>query len=166
MTMGSSAVSPWASISMVAFSAVSDGLVAAFTAAGGSFVVAVSVALEGWLSSVLAVGDFLFAGSCCRILLAVRVSSFRLSICAKLWATRSCTYLGTDWVGSKQCVTPLLTMTQWDLIHAWTASAISLSVASGGGAASEAATDGGAAAGRAPCLLSHCCITGGMMLFE
>ena len=69
---------------MVAFSAVLDVLVSASAATGGSFVVAVSELFEGWLSSALAVGDFLFAGSCCRILLALRASSFRLSICARL----------------------------------------------------------------------------------
>jgi len=73
MTMGSSTVSPWASISMVAFSAVSDELGSTSTAAGGSFVVVVPDVPEGWLSSALAVGDFLFAGSCCQILLALRV---------------------------------------------------------------------------------------------
>jgi len=49
---------------MVVFSAVSDGLVSAATAAGGSCVVAVSALFEGWLFSGLAVGGFLFAGSC------------------------------------------------------------------------------------------------------
>ena len=85
MTMGSSTVSPWTSISMmamVAFCAVSDGLVSASTAVGGLFVVAFSVAFKRWLSSVLAGEDFLFPGSCCRILLVLRASSFRLSICA------------------------------------------------------------------------------------
>ena len=43
---------------------------------------------------------------------------------------------------------------------------ISSSVASGGGAALDAATDGGTAAGAAPCLMSHCCTKGGMVLSE
>jgi len=53
MTIGSSAVSPWASISMVSFSAVSDGL-ADGAAAGGSFVLTGVVVLAGWVSSSLA----------------------------------------------------------------------------------------------------------------
>jgi len=84
MTMGSSTVSPWASIAIVAFSMVSDGLGSAASAAGGSFVLTVSVVLDGWVSSVLAVSAFLLAGSCCRILFALRASSFRLAICARL----------------------------------------------------------------------------------
>jgi len=64
MMMGPSTVSPCASISIVAFSAVSDGLASISSAAGGSFVGTVSVAPEGCLSSVLAAGDFGLAGSC------------------------------------------------------------------------------------------------------
>jgi len=64
MMMGSSTVSPCASISIVTFSAVSDGVASISSAAGGLFVGVVSVAPEGCFPSVLAVADFLFAGSC------------------------------------------------------------------------------------------------------
>jgi len=84
ITMGSSTVSPWASIAMVAFSAVSDGFRSAAFVGGGSFVLTASVVLDGWVSSEVAVGAFLFAGSCGRILFALRASSFRLAICARL----------------------------------------------------------------------------------
>jgi len=69
--MGSSTVSPCASISIVAFSAVADGLASVSDwlasvspAASVLFVGGVSVALV-WCSCVLAAGNLHLAGSCC-----------------------------------------------------------------------------------------------------
>jgi len=64
--IGSLTVSPRASISIVAFSAVLDVLASMSSAAGGSFVGAFSVGPEGRLvfPYVSAVGNFLFTGTC------------------------------------------------------------------------------------------------------
>jgi len=83
MMMGSSAVSPWVSTSIVAFSAASDGLASISSAAGASFIGTFFVGPVGWavVSSVLTVGDFLVDGDCGReILFALWPSSLGLSI--------------------------------------------------------------------------------------
>jgi len=98
--MGSSSVSPCASISIVAvtvvadeLAVVSDWLVSVPPAVGVLLVGVVSVS-PAWCSCVLAAGSLRLAGSCCWICFTLREAAFRLAIRARLWSSRSCTYGG------------------------------------------------------------------------